>query len=88
MSKKKIELYPTDQNTHIHERKDIVEIIEKKENAFVYVEDTHNAKGLLPFSRFISEEEISRVQIHSKVAIYRYFNASGKRLLAYHAKCE
>jgi len=86
MSKRKVGLYPTDQS--IQPQKEKVIIIEKQENAFLYLEKTYGAKGILPFARFISEEEISSVQIRSEVTIYRYFNASGKRLLAYHARYE
>lgn len=84
MSKKKVGLYPTGDNLRI--RKMRVIITEIKEDAFAY--NFSEAKGIIPFSRFISEEECSKVQINSEVTIIRYFNASGKRVLAYHARLE
>lgn len=86
MSKKGIGLYPTNQD--IQPRKEKVKIVEKKEEAFIYRDNIFGAQGLIPFSRFISKDDIDRVQIHSEVTIYKYYNASGKRLLAYHVRCE
>ena len=85
MSKKKVGLYPTGDNFRI--RKMRVIITEIKEDAFAYT-FLGAAKGIIPFSRFISEEECSKVQIDSEVTIIRYFNASGKKVLAYHARLE
>jgi hypothetical protein len=88
MSKKRIGLYPTDNSIYPKKEKVVITGL-KDEKTFIY-RNAHddNAKGLLPFYRFSSEEECSHVQINSEVTIYRYFNASGKRLVAYHVRYE
>lgn len=86
MSKKKIGLCPTGSTFYLEKEKVIITGI-KNENAFIY-QNICKAQGLLPFYRFLSEDECSQVKINSEVTIYRYFNASGKRLLAYHVRYE
>jgi len=84
MSKKRVGLCPVGNNFRIDKQKVI--ITEKKENLFFY--EVNGAKGIIPFDRFLSREERSKVKVDSVVTIYRYFNTSGKRLLAYHARYE
>ena len=84
MNKKKIELCPSDNNFYL-EKENVIITGLKDENVFIY-QDKYKAQGLLPFYRFISKEECSQVKINSQVTIYRYFNTSGKKLLAYHVR--
>jgi len=87
MSKKKIGLYPTDVSSRLES--ETVKVIGIKDNsAFIYEDSIYGAQGLIPFSRFLKEEECLRVKVNSKVVINRYFNTSGKRLLAYHVRYE
>lgn len=85
-SKIKIGLHPISNSFCLDKEKVNITGI-KDENAFIY-QDKNGAQGLIPFYRFLLEEERSQVQIYSKVTIYRYFNTSGKRLLAYHVRYE
>lgn len=86
MSKKKIELCPSNSNFYL-EKENVIIIGLKAENTFIY-QNKCQVQGLLPFYRFLSKEECSKVKINSVVTIYRYFNTSGKRLLAYHVRYE
>lgn len=86
MSKKKIELCQSNNNFYL-EKENVIITGLKDENTFIY-QNKCKAQGLLPFYRFLSKEECSQVKINSVVTIYRYFNTSGKRLLAYHVRYE
>jgi len=87
MSKKKIGLYPNDVSFRLES--ETVKVIEIKDNsALIYKESTYGAQGLIPFSRFLKEEECSRVQVNSEIVINRYYSTLGRRLLAYHARYE
>lgn len=86
MSKKRIGLSPTHNNFYLEKEKVIITGI-KDENSFVY-KNKYKAVGILPFDRFMYEEECSKVQINSEVIIYRYFTVSSKKLLAYHVRHE
>lgn len=86
MSKKNIGLYPIDKSI-IPVKEDVI-IVEKKENTLLYRDKEFGALGLLPASRFLLKEELEKVEVNSEVTIYRYFNASGKRMFAYHVRYE
>ncbi len=86
MKKKKVGLLPESDNFLFKTEKVIITGI-KDGNAFIY-QDRAGAIGILPFYRFLSEEEFSKVKIGSVVKLNSYFNSSGKRVRAYHARFE